>query len=63
MITYTNHSPDTLDVLWLQVEQNRYRKDARGAFGGNRFPTEFTSGKHIRSIEVEDASGHLQKAG
>ena len=29
VITYTNHSPDDLDVLWLQVEQNRYRKDAR----------------------------------
>ncbi|TAL91677.1 MAG: M1 family peptidase, partial [Rhodanobacter sp.] len=61
VITYTNHSPDTLDVLWLQVEQNRYRKHARGAFGGAKFPTEFTGGEHIRSIEVEDASGHRQK--
>jgi hypothetical protein len=26
VVTYTNHSPDDLDVLWLQVEQNRYRK-------------------------------------
>lgn len=61
-ITYTNHSPDALDVIWLQVEQNRYRKDARGAFGDEKFPTEFTDGEHIRSVEVEDASGHRQKA-
>src|SRR5690242_9672111 len=30
VISYTNHSPDALDVLWLQVEQNRYTRDARG---------------------------------
>ena len=61
-ITYTNHSPDALEVIWLQVEQNRYRRDARGAFGGDSFPTEFTDGEHIRSVEVEDASGHRRKA-
>jgi hypothetical protein len=44
VITYTNRSPDALDVLWLQVEQNRYRKDARGAFSAE-FPTEFTDGE------------------
>jgi hypothetical protein len=62
VITYTNHSPDELDVLWLQVEQNRYLKDARGAFGGGRFPKEFTDGEHIASIAVEGADGKLQKA-
>jgi hypothetical protein len=61
VITYTNHSPDTLDVLWLQVEQNRYRKDARGAFT-SKFPTEFTDGEQIASVEVEDAQGHKQPA-
>ena len=61
-ITYTNHSPDDLDVLWLQVEQNRYRKDARGAFGDGKFPTEFTDGEHIESVAVEGADGKLQKA-
>jgi hypothetical protein len=61
VITYTNRSPDTLDVLWLQVEQNRYLKDARGAFTG-KFPNEFTDGEHIASVQVEDAPGHLQDA-
>lgn len=62
VITYTNRSPDDLDVLWLQVEQNRYLKDARGAFGDGSFPTEFTDGEHIASIAVEGADGKLQKA-
>ncbi|NUO73523.1 MAG: M1 family peptidase, partial [Frateuria sp.] len=60
-ITYTNHSPGALDVLWLQLDQNRYRTDARGAFT-SRFPTEFTSGYKIASVEVEDAKGHRQGA-
>jgi len=62
VITYTNHSPDALDVLWLQIEQHRYRKDARGAFGGDTFPTEFTDGYQIASVQVEGADGKLQKA-
>ena len=62
VITYANHSPDELDVLWLQVEQNRYRTDARGAFGGGKFPKEFTDGEHIASVSVEGADGKLQKA-
>ena len=28
-ITYANRSPDTLDVLWLQLDQNIYRADAK----------------------------------
>jgi hypothetical protein len=30
IITYTNNSPDTLPSLWIQLEQNVYRKDSRG---------------------------------
>jgi hypothetical protein len=29
VITYTNNSPDALTSLWIQMEQNIYRKDAR----------------------------------
>ena len=60
VITYTNHSPDPLDVLWLQVEENRFRRDARGSFGGDAFPTEFTSGEHILSVRMEGAGGKLE---
>lgn len=31
VISYSNNSPDPLDVLWLQLEQNTYRQDARSA--------------------------------
>ncbi len=30
-ITYTNNSPDTLRYVWLQLDQNVYRPDSRGA--------------------------------
>src|SRR5438046_5039925 len=30
-LRYTNSSPDTLRYLWLQVDQNIYRTDSRGA--------------------------------
>ena len=29
-ITYTNNSPDTLDFLWMQLDQNLFKKDSRG---------------------------------
>jgi hypothetical protein len=30
-ITYTNHSPDTLRYLWLQLDQNLFNSSSRGA--------------------------------
>ncbi len=30
LITYHNHSPDTLNYLWVQLDQNRYAKNSRG---------------------------------
>jgi hypothetical protein len=39
VITYTNNSPDSLTSLWIHMEQNIYRKDARGGIvngGGPR---------------------------
>lgn len=35
VITYTNNSPDTLSSLWMNLEQNIYRKDSRAANLGN----------------------------
>jgi hypothetical protein len=29
-ITYTNNSPDALDFLWMQLDQNLFKKDSRG---------------------------------
>ena len=38
IITYTNNSPDSLTSLWIHLEQNIYREDARGhmVFGPQR---------------------------
>ena len=32
IISYTNNSPDALSSLWLQLDQNIYKKDARSNF-------------------------------
>ncbi len=30
LITYTNNSPDALDYVWLQLDQNKFKSDSRG---------------------------------
>ena len=37
-ITYTNNSPDALTSLWVQMDQNIYRKDARAAIVNGGLP-------------------------
>jgi len=58
-ITYTNNSPDNLKFLWLQLDQNIYRKDSRGSAtttqtGGRWANNEFTEGYEIRSVTIND---------
>ena len=38
VITYTNNSPDRLDALWLQIDQNLYRKTSRSQVAMPRRP-------------------------
>ena len=57
-ITYTNNSPDNLKFLWLQLDQNIYRKDSRGSAtttetGGRWANAKFTSGDEIKSVAAE----------
>ena len=53
-ITYTNNSPGALDVLWLQLDQNIYRRDSRAAaIGGGRARSQFTDGDVLDSVEIE----------
>jgi hypothetical protein len=56
-ITYTNNSPDDLPCLWLQLDQNIYRKDSRGEItspvsGGRWANKKFTEGDVIRSVTL-----------
>ncbi|MBH8568930.1 M1 family metallopeptidase [Microvirga sp. STS02] len=59
-ITYTNNSPDALPFVWLQVDQNLYREDSRGAaitpVGGGRFGNNsrgFRGGDSLQTVTVE----------
>ena len=52
-ITYTNNSPEALDCLWLQLDQNIYRTDARARFASSRPRTEFTDGFVLDLVEIE----------
>ncbi len=54
-IDYTNNSPDALQYLWLQLDQNTYKKDSR-----SNFYTDFTDslrlhtdGYQIESVTVD----------
>ncbi|QSX34500.1 M1 family metallopeptidase [Shewanella avicenniae] len=52
LITYTNNSPDKLEQLWLQLDQNMYRKDSRSSTASEWYRSKFTDGYQITSIEV-----------
>jgi hypothetical protein len=53
-IRYDNRSPDTLDVLWLQLDQDIYRADSRAATARpQRGERHATDGFEIATVEVE----------
>lgn len=66
-ITYTNNSPDALPSLWVQLDQNIYKKDSRSRLmsGGERRrhlpatpepatpPVTTTDGFVFDSVEIE----------
>ena len=62
-LTYTNNSPDALPFLWLQLDQNTYKKDARSNFvtGRQPAPDQHTQGYQIESVFIVQ-NGKNQKA-
>ena len=63
-IIYTNNSFDDLGFLWLQLDQNLFKKDSRGnavvPMSGSRNGAksqEFDGGYTIKSIEILSANG------
>jgi hypothetical protein len=58
VVTYVNNSPDALDGLWVQLDQNIYRRDARAtaAAGAYRGGGPFTDGYVIDSVQIERGS-------
>ncbi|MDB6042919.1 MAG: Peptidase rane alanine aminopeptidase [Gammaproteobacteria bacterium] len=61
VITYTNHSPDTLTSLWIQLDQNTYRADARAATADEDRRKEFTDGLILDDVAIE-LQGRTTKA-
>ncbi|MFM8592221.1 MAG: M1 family metallopeptidase [Sphingomonadales bacterium] len=60
IITYTNNSNDALRFLWLQLDQNIYRRDSRGSAttteaGGRWANGGFTEGYQISNLQTESA--------
>ena len=58
-ITYINNSPDNLKFLWLQLDQNIYKKDSRGSAttteaGGRWANNAFTEGYVIKSVSADN---------
>ena len=57
-LTYTNNSPDALKFIWLQLDQNIYKKDSRASAttteaGGRWANKKFTKGYSLMDIGVE----------
>lgn len=67
-IVYTNNSFDNLSFLWLQLDQNLFKKDSRGnavvPMAGSRngaHGQEFDGGYTIKSVEIISANGKKLK--
>jgi hypothetical protein len=61
-ISYTNNSPDALPYLWLQLDQNIYKKDSRSNFLSSIAPAgQHTNGYQIESVSVV-VNGKAEKA-
>lgn len=56
IIRYTNNSPDTLRSLWLQLDQNIYKKGARSNFLFDQQPQAFTTGFEIDEVRTGQAA-------
>lgn len=60
LVSYINNSPDQLDFMWFQLDQNMFSKDSRanatipetGSRYGER--KSFDGGYQIRSVKIED---------
>lgn len=64
VISYTNNSPDELEFLWLQLDQNLFRDDSRGSaiipLTGSRSGTKgqvFEAGYRIKSVKLVKTDG------
>ncbi|MEB2787072.1 M1 family metallopeptidase [Algoriphagus persicinus] len=59
-LTYTNNSPEKLDFIWMQMEQNRFTEDSRGTLTtpiqGNRYNGDTDGGFDITNLQAKVGS-------
>lgn len=59
-VTYTNNSPETLDFVWMQLEQNRFTPGSRGTLTtpvqGNRYNGDVDGGFDITGLQAKVGS-------
>lgn len=55
-IEYINNSPDQLQSLWLQLDQNLYQQNSIGNFSRGLTSSQFTSGYQFREITIRYGS-------
>lgn len=56
-IDYLNNSPESLEFIWLHMEQNRFTADSRGTLTtpiqGNRYSGNLDGGYHIKNVTAK----------
>ncbi len=64
-IKYTNNSPETLDFIWLYLEQNRFTEDSRGTLTtpvqGNRYSGDVEGGFKLSGVSAKTKTGSSSK--
>ncbi|WP_339701417.1 M1 family metallopeptidase [Algoriphagus aquimarinus] len=59
-LTYTNNSPEALDFIWMQMEQNRFKEDSRGTLTtpiqGNRYNGDIDGGFDVTNLQAKVGS-------
>ena len=56
IIRYTNNSPDSLHTLWLYLDQQTYRADARSNYFTGMTPGGHTEGYTLSSVKVQQGA-------
>lgn len=67
ILTYTNNSPDALDFLWMNLDQNLFKKNSRGnaviPIGGSRngaHGEDIDGGFNIKSVKLITKNGEKE---
>ena len=64
-IHYTNNSPETLDFIWLYLEQNRFTEHSRGTLTtpvqGNRYNGDVEGGFVLKNVSAKTKTGTSSK--